>query len=120
MIAALGARVHVIVRPIQREAFTALFRDVLQCQTRELDFGMPLPILLITFPDGSAMSAEFTGDDDVRGTWIEFRVADVAAVQARLEDAAIHSFTHPGSPHHYFTAPGGQVFRVIHLDYRGP
>ena len=29
-------------------------------------------------------------------------------------------FRHPGSSHVYFSAPGGQVFRLIDVDYEGP
>jgi hypothetical protein len=132
MIAALGARIHLFVRPEFRERFTALFRDVLACDVRELDFGLPYPILLVAFPDGSAFSAEFSdlahqpateNPDDAnafRGAWIEFRTGDVPGAQEGLERAGIPSFSHPGSPHRYFAAPGGQVFRLLDLDYRGP
>ena len=131
MIAALGARVHLYVRPAHRKSFTALFRDVLGCDVRELDFGFTHPILLVSFPGHSAFSVEFSDqavaeptvvDDEhaFRGAWIEFRADDVAAVHGRLREAGVRSFSHPGSPHAYFMAPGGQVFRVIALDYEGP
>jgi hypothetical protein len=132
MIAGLGARVHLFVRPEERERFAALFRDVLQCDVRELEFGLPYPIVRVSFPDGSAISIEFTqlvppeahapinDANALRGAWIEFRTADVSAVQQRLDDAGVPSFSHPGSAHRYFCAPGGQVFRIIALDYRGP
>jgi hypothetical protein len=130
---ALGARVHMFVRPAYREKFTQLFRDVLGCDTKELNFGFSYPVLLVSFPDHSAFSVEFTdlapedvqGDtiDDAhafRGPWIEFRARDVSAVQEKLRAAGVRSFSHPGSKHLYFSAPGGQVFRVIDINYRGP
>lgn len=123
MISGLGARVHLLLRPELRERFTSLFRDVLECGARELDFGLPDPILLVSFADGSAFSVEFSDDvpeNAFCGTWIEFRTADVAAVQKRLDEAGIPSFPHAGSPHRYFAAPGGQVFRILDLQYRGP
>jgi hypothetical protein len=133
MLAALGARVHMFVRPRYREKFTQLFRDVLGCDTKELSFGLSYPILLVSFPDHSAFSVEFTdvasedleGDaiDDshaFRGAWIEFRTRDVSVVQKKLRDAGVRSFSHPGSKHVYFSAPGGQVFRVIDVNYQGP
>ena len=131
MIAGLGARVHLNVKPVYIERFTRLFRETLQCNVRELDFGHRYPIVLVSFPDGSAFSVEFTEraaeepdpvDDDhaFLGAWMEFRVEDVEAVQSALRSAGIPSFSHPGSRHHYFMAPGGQVFRVIALDYAGP
>lgn len=131
MIEALGARVHLFLRPTYREPFTALFRDTLQCEVHERDFGMSEPILLVRFPDGSAFSVEFTDlapeppasvDDAhaLRGAWLEFRTRDVDAVHRRLDDAGIPSFSHPPSPHRYFSAPGGQVFRILDVDYAGP
>lgn len=131
MLQGLGARVHLFVRPADRQRFTALFRDVLGCPVRELDFGMEHPFLLVSFPDGSAFSAEF-GDEAphqsetvdyrhaLRGAWIEFRTADVPAVLKRLDEAGVPSFTHPASPHRYFCAPNGQVFRVLDVGYTGP
>ncbi len=131
MIEALGARVHLFVRPDARARFIELFRDVLRCDVRELDFGMQYPILLVSFPNRSSFSVEFseraplepkTVDDEhaFRGPWIEFRTEDVGAVQEALDRAGVPSFTHPPSPHRYFSAPGGQVFRVIDVNYFGP
>ncbi len=131
VIGGLGARVHLFVRPEYRERFTGLFRDVLECDVRTLDFGLPLPILLVSFPDASAFSVEFTDaaaeepcDGDyaraLRGAWLEFRTDDVPAVQQKLHHAGIRSFAHPASSHVYFSAPGGQVFRIIDVGYRGP
>lgn len=127
----LGARVHLFVRPAARQRFTALFRDVLGCQVAELEFGLDHPVLLVWFPDASRFSVEFSDlaplepdhvDDAtaLRGAWIEFRTTDVEAFQRRLEEAGVPQFGHPGSPHRYFSAPGGQVFRLIHTSYTGP
>jgi hypothetical protein len=128
----LGARVHLFVKPAAREAFTTLFRDVLGCQVVERDFGLEHPILLVSFSDGSAFSVEFTdlapggepeaADDEhaFRGAWIEFRTADLEGVHAALRAAGVPEFHHPGSAHDYFVAPGGQVFRVLDVNYRGP
>ena len=132
-ITALGARIHVFVRPAARDAFTALFRDVLDCDIVERDFGLPHPILLVQFPDRSGFSVEFSdlapadppGDTLTdasagRGAWIEFRTTDVAGYQQRLRQAGIREFRHPGSAHAYFSAPGGQVFRLLDVSYDGP
>jgi hypothetical protein len=132
-ITALGARLHLFVRPDDRARFTALFRDVLECDVIERDFGLPYPILLVSFPDGSAFSVEFselapedkrggTVDDTTafRGAWIEFRTTDVPGYQHKLREAGIPEFRHPGSNHVYFSAPGGQVFRLLDVSYAGP
>lgn len=130
-VAGLGARVHLFVRPKYRDAFTSLFREVLECDVVERDFGLHFPILLVKFPDGSAFSVEFSDlapespravsdSSAFRGAWIEFRTADVEGLQQRLRDAHVPHFTHAGSPHTYFAAPGGQVFRLLDLAYQGP
>jgi hypothetical protein len=129
----LGARVHLFVRPEARERFISLFRDVLGCDVAEPDFGLAYPILLVSFPDGSRFTVEFSdlapkekdGDsvDDTsafRGAWIEFRTTDVSGYQQKLREVGIPEFRHPGSKHVYFSAPGGQVFRLIDVSYVGP
>ena len=55
-----------------------------------------------------------------RGAWIEFRTADLAGCQQRVREAGIPAFRHPGSSHAYFSAPGGQVFRILDVAYIGP
>lgn len=132
MISALGARVHLFVRPEAREPFTALFRDVLQCQVLERDFGLPHPILFVPLEDGSGFSVEFSdlapvyvrgSTDDAtafHGAWIEFRTRNLEECLERLRAAGVPEFKHPGSAHVYFSAPRGQVFRVIDVDYKGP
>ncbi len=130
-IVGLGARVHLFVRPEHREAFTALFRDTLGCETAEREFGLQYPILLVSFEDGSRFSVEFSHlappdppalDDTTafRGAWIEFRTTDLQGYQERLRRARVREFRHGGSSHIYFSAPGGQVFRLLDLDYQGP
>ncbi len=125
-------RIHLFVRPQARERFISLFKDVLGCDVAELDFGLAYPILLVSFPDGSRFSVEFSdlapkekdggSVDDTsasRGGWIEFRTTDVSGYQQKLREAAIPEFRHPGSNHVYFSAPGGQVFRLIDVSYVG-
>ncbi len=133
LIVGLGARVHLFVQPSAREAVTSLFRDVLGCQVVERDFGLEHPVLLVLLSDGSRFSVEFTTlavpdavdremDDEraFRGAWIEFRTTDVDRVQAALSQAGVPAFQHAGSAHVYFSAPGGQVFRVLDVGYEGP
>ena len=133
LIAGLGARVHLFVHPNQRTAFISLFGETLECKLLEHDFGMEFPILQISFPDASALSVEFstlardTGSvtavidaDASRGAWVEFRTTDVSALQARLRRAQVPEFSHEGSSHVYFVAPGGQVFRTLDVNYVGP
>jgi hypothetical protein len=39
--------------------------------------------------------------------------------QQKLRTAGIPEFRHGGSTHAYFVAPGGQVFRLVDVDYKG-
>ncbi len=129
----LGARVHLFVQPQAREPFTSLFRDVLGCEVSERDFGLAYPILLVALGNGSGFSVEFTElapaeftadtlDDEqaFRGAWIEFRTTDLDGYQDKLRSAGIPEFRHKGSSHAYFSAPGGQVFRLLDVAYQGP
>lgn len=122
MISSLGARVHLLVRPNHRDALIALVRDVLGCEVRELNSGLRFPIAFVPFPDGSGFSVEFSREapEESNGTWIEFRASDVVGVHAKLREAGLSSFRRPGSSHEYFRFPGGQIFRIIDLMYRGP
>jgi hypothetical protein len=110
-----------------------LFRDVLECKVVEREFGLAHPVLLVQFDDGSRFSGEFTelaeihtprpgGDAGAfRGAWIEFRTNDVPGCQQRMRDARLSEFRrHAGSNHLYFSAPGGQVFRLLDVAYEGP
>ena len=132
-IVALGARVHLFVQPRAREEFIAMFRDVLGCDVSERDFGLPHPLLLVAFSDGSAFSVEFTelapseivgntlvDEQALRGAWLEFRTTDLEGHQQKLRRAGIREFRHTGSGHAYFSAPGGQVFRLLDVAYVGP
>ena len=129
----LGARVHLFVQPRARQPFTSLFQDVLGCDVTERDFGLEYPMLLVAFDNGSRFSVEFTPlapaefageafDDEhaFRGAWIEFRTTDLEGHQQKLRSAGIPEFRHAGSNHQYFSAPGGQVFRLIDVAYEGP
>ena len=132
-ITSLGARVHLFAQPGVRDRLKSLFQDVLGCDVTERDFGLEHPILLVTFANGSAFSVEFTDlappevtgdvlDDEhaFRGAWIEFRTNDVPGYQQKLHDSGVPQFRHEGSNHLYFSAPGGQVFRLIDDEYTGP
>jgi hypothetical protein len=131
-IVGLGARLHLFVHPNTRAEFRALFADTLECEVLERDFGLDYPVMVVRFPDGTLFSVEtsplaaegtsisVTDESAFRGAWIEFRTTEVAAVHARLRSAGVAEFRHEGSEHVYFAAPGGQVFRVVDINYTGP
>jgi hypothetical protein len=121
MLTSLAARVHLLVQPRERDGVLSLFRDVLGCNVVERDVGMPFPLLFVSFGDGSSFSVEFSQNAPAEcGTWLEFRTDDVSAVQGKLREAGVREFQHSGSPHAYFSAPGGQVFRIVDVSYKGP
>jgi hypothetical protein len=37
-----------------------------------------------------------------------------------MREAGLSEFRHAGSNHLYFSAPGGQVFRLLDVAYEGP
>lgn len=132
-IVGLGARVHLFVRPELRQRFRQLFEEVLECPVVDRDFGLEHPIMLVRLPDGTSFSVEFTDaapadippsevsdERAFRGAWLEFRTRNLAGSQERLRQAGIPEFKHRGSQHSYFSAPGGQVFRLLDVDYEGP
>jgi hypothetical protein len=75
---------------------------------------------LQVIPPAGGTSIGVTDESAFRGAWIEFRTTEVAAVHARLRSAGVAEFRHEGSEHVYFAAPGGQVFRVVDINYTGP
>ena len=110
----LGARVHIFVQPRVRDEFTHLFRDVLGCNVSgfSVEFTELAPAELI--------DAVVDDERAFRGAWIEFRTDDVAESQQKLRRAGVPEFHHKGSSHAYFSAPGGQVFRLLDINYQGP
>lgn len=59
-------------------------------------------------PDGEALSP----DDQRKGAWLEFRVADPANTAARLEAKGVPQIDYTDRDHAYFAIPGGPVFRL--------
>jgi hypothetical protein len=59
-VSGLGARVHLFVHPNQRAAFTSMLPETLGCNVQERDFGLEFPIQVVSFPDASIFSVEFT------------------------------------------------------------
>jgi catechol 2,3-dioxygenase-like lactoylglutathione lyase family enzyme len=114
---ALGNRLHVFAHPDTRDSMKHFYGTLLGCSVRELDFGLPHPIVLVTSAGGS-FSVEFVEDaydpeKPWRGAWIEFISDNAPALRQRLREAGVPEFRHPGSPHVYFRAPNGQVLRIL-------
>ena len=63
---------------------------------------------------------ELAGRLAAAGAPLLIRTGDPAGYTQRLANAGIPQFRHPGSNHTYFSAPGGQVFRLLDVSYVGP
>jgi hypothetical protein len=57
-------------------------------------------------------SETLSSEDQPKGAWLEFRVAEPAAVAARLLDAGIERLDYSDHDHDYFKIPGGPIFRL--------
>jgi hypothetical protein len=59
-------------------------------------------------PAKDALSEE----DQKKGAWLEFRVADLEATTQRLDAQGIARIEHSDKSHPYYQVPGGPVFRL--------
>ncbi len=99
-----------------RDAMERFFTEGLGCQA---DDG-PMPALrLYTFADGAHIGVYFVPAGEALGVqdmekapWIELCVDDIDAARQRLGAVGVAEFDYADKAHHYFKAPGGQVFRL--------
>lgn len=117
---ALSNSVHIYARPEYREKLVWCFTTILGCEAVVSGDapGLAVPVLAFRFPNGGALSVEFTQDalDEQqarRGAWLEVKADDAAAVQQRVRAAGLPVLKHPANDHFYFAAPGGQVLRIV-------
>lgn len=116
----LSNSVHIYTHPEVRDRLVACFTDILGCEVLVSPdaAGLPVPVLAFRFPNGGALSVEFTEDalDEQqarRGAWLEIKADDPAALQQKVREAGLPLLKHPGNDHFYFAAPGGQVLRIV-------
>lgn len=116
----LSNSVHIYARPESREKLVWCFTTILGCEavTSSDAPGLPAPILAFRFPNGGALSVEFTEDalderQARRGAWLEVKSDDPAALQRKVVEAGLPQVKHPANDHFYFVAPGGQVMRIV-------
>jgi hypothetical protein len=96
------------------------YASLLGCKVLE----SPLPDLdLYEFAGGFVLGLFFSGDRDVlaeadhlKGTWLEIKVDDPAAWNARLRAFGVQPVDYPDPTRFYFQAPGGQVYRLAPMD----
>lgn len=51
-------------------------------------------------------------EDQKKGAWLEFRVADPEATAKRVEEQGIARIDYQDKAHRYYQVPGGPVFRL--------
>ena len=115
----LSNRVHIFARQQFRDDLIWCFSTVLGCGdpvSIRLP-GVAEPVLGFRFPDGGALSIEFTEDAPAAqhprgGAWLELKADDPSALRDKILSAGLPEVKHPGHDF-YFVAPGGQVFSVV-------
>lgn len=108
----LGNRVHIFAHPETPDRVTWFFTAILGCDEAGTSRTVHLPpnIQLFRFPDGAAMTIEFTEDaltmkDARRSAYLEVRIDDPAALQRQVLDAGLPEVDYPGTGYFYFQAP---------------
>lgn len=116
----LGNRVHIFAHPDARERVTWFFTTLLECEEAGDTDPVHLPpeIQLFRFPDGAAVSVEYTEEaltlkDARHGAYLELRADDPDALRQQVLDEGLTLVDYPGSGYVYFQAPGGQVWRIV-------
>jgi hypothetical protein len=106
-----------VARPL-KEQTRALYAGVLGATTKS-----PRPeVEIFRFANGSAIgvfylepSEALTPAQHLNALWLEFEVDDLPGTIAGLAKLGIRPFDYFDQEHHYFQAPGGQVFRLAAL-----
>ncbi len=110
---ALNNRVHLFARPDVKDALTAFFTDILECEAAAIP---GTPIVAFRFANDTSVSVDFTPDaldaeQAGRGAWLEVSTDDPAALQRKVLAAGLARVDYP-TGRFYFQAPGGQVWGV--------
>ena len=114
--ATLGPNLRCVAGHGQRDAIARFYAEVFGAEastpTPELDVYRlegECHIGVYFVPDDQALSPQQQQD---LGTWIEIIVDDVSETVARLKGLGMEPLPYHDQEHHYFQAPGGQVFRL--------
>jgi hypothetical protein len=122
---ALNSRVHMFAHPSSREKMADFFSTVLGCEVLVIPdasvvskpSGLPTPVLVCRFTNGSSLSVEFTEDalDEKqarRGAYLELKTDTPLELQKRILEAGLPKLEYANSEYFYFQAPNGQVLRI--------
>ena len=116
----LSNRVHLFAHPSERDQLDRLFTELLGLPAGvSLDApGDDEPVRIYRFTNGASISVEFTLEtphdgEASRGAWLELILNDAEAVKKKVLEAGLQEVDFQGNDYFYFSAPGGQVFRII-------
>ena len=113
--AVLGRNAKITAGCSQRGSLGAMLTEVFGCRriTPRKDTDV------FAFADGSSLGVCFVANDEAlspeqlrRGAWLELSVEEPEATLAALARIGLTPFEYSDKQHHYFQAPGGQVFRL--------
>jgi hypothetical protein len=121
---ALSNRVHTFARPNNKEKLTEFFTKILGCEVLTLPAGpgVPTPVVAFRFPNGGALSVEFTEDalderQAHRGAYLELKTDDPSRLKNKILEAGLPSVEeYTTNQYFYFQAPGGLVMRLAAAD----
>ncbi len=109
-----GRNLKWIVRPEHRTPIRRMFTEVFGASTKN-----PKPHIEVYTLAGGENVGVFVDDDALtpdqqkKGPWLEFLVADVDATVKALEASGVPQMPYDGDKDHaFFQAPGGPVFRL--------
>jgi hypothetical protein len=122
VIGRIGKHHHLNVAEELRSQTQAVFQTVLGA-TKSSTGGAAIPprpdLEVFEFEDGSSIGVFYVSADNtltpeqhMAAIWLEFEVEDIAQTTAALAALGIEPFEYEDRAHHYFQAPGGQVFRL--------
>ena len=112
----LGSNIRCVAGTQHRDAIATFYTEIFGAKAIN-----PMPELDVYAMDGNTNIGVYFVDDgkaltpeqhEAVGTWIELAVADVDATKAELERRGFAPLDYHDQEHHYFQAPGGQVFRL--------
>ena len=126
---AFGTHYLLTIREAERVQVRAFYQDLLGCELHAHDHGVtaniPPNIDLFHFAGGHVLGVQYVADDapDIGAhahrfaCWMELVTDDVDRLKGQLLDFGVQEITDFwDADHFYFHAPGGQVFRLIHVD----
>ncbi len=113
----LGDNIRLTVSREHREALRELFTRGLGCSVIQPPGAADLEVYRLGEGGGIGVyyvdpGAALAPADLRLAAWLELKVEDPEATRAALEELGHRPFTYQDRAHHYFAAPGGQVFRL--------